>query len=161
MAAVKGNPDYVSLTTAEREDLYERYKETAERERMLKTRGTLGIPQATINLNTCAEDAMESIPKLNKVLRKRIINKRNNLPNQRFTSWDELATINGIGETIMDQLKVFCIDPATSPAPPQHPTLMMSTREKAAQEEHIFHQQDQSRIGIRLSTDMNLQAQTY
>ena len=38
----------------------------------------------------------------------------------------------------MDQLKVFCLDPATSPAPPQHPTLMMSMREKKAQEQNIF-----------------------
>ena len=82
---MKTNPDYADFTTADRENLYERYKETAEPERMLKTRGTLGIPQAIINLNTCVEDAMEGIPKLNKVLRKRIINKRNNLPGQRFT----------------------------------------------------------------------------
>ena len=74
MAAVKVNPQYADFSTADRERLYEQYRETAEQERMLKTRGTLGIPQATINLNTCAEDAMENIPKLSKVLRKKIIN---------------------------------------------------------------------------------------
>ena len=49
MAAVKADPNYADLTASDREDLYERWKDTAHYERMLNTRGTLGIPQATIN----------------------------------------------------------------------------------------------------------------
>ena len=109
MAAVKMNPQYADFTAADRERLYERYRETANQERMLQTRGTLGISEATINLNTCAEDALEAIPKLSKQIRKSILHKRNNLPNQRFSSWDEVSTITGIGPTILTQMKVFCI----------------------------------------------------
>ena len=122
LAACKTNPKFQGLTHQEREEMWKKYKKLAEAERVAENRGDLGIQAPTINLNTCSIDKLERVPKLNQSLRKAIILKRNNLPGQRFTSWDDIKSIQGIGSVILESMKVFCMDPATSTAVlPQQP----------------------------------------
>ena len=50
-------------------------------------------------------------------VRKATINRRNNLPGQRYTSCDQLQNIAGLGPTMMESMNCFCHDPATRPGP--------------------------------------------
>ena len=83
------------------------------------------------------------MPKLTRQVKIEIIKKRNSLPGQRFTSWDQLATISGIGKVLLQTLKVFCQDPATSSVVEErgqprdsttgNPVWMMQCKEEADQ----------------------------
>ena len=81
---------------------------------------------------------LERVPKLNKLQRQAIIIKRNSLPQQQFTSWDQLQTIPGIGNATLVSLKTFCKNPEDTPIPsppsategsPPHPVLMTTRQE--------------------------------
>ena len=51
MAAVKRDPKYQGYSTADREELWSNYKDLANEERLIETRGVLGVQGPTINLN--------------------------------------------------------------------------------------------------------------
>ena len=87
----------------------------AQQERILMTRGDLGVSAPTIDFNTCSADQLERIPKLTLPVRKEIINKRLNMPNRRFASWKDLEGIKGIGPLVLESLKTWCWDPSTTP----------------------------------------------
>ena len=58
--------------------------------------------------------------------------KRSSLPDQRFTSWDDLREIPGLGKVMLDSLKTFCLDPAQNLDPlaatHKHPVFMIATQ---------------------------------
>ena len=112
LASIKRDPRYSGYTAAQREQLWKSYKELADHERVVTTRGHLGVTTPTIDLNTCSIDALERIPKLSLPVRQAIIKKRNSLPAQRFTCWEELLDVPGLGATMLRSLKVFCQDPS-------------------------------------------------
>ena len=114
MTHLRQDPRYAGSTGKQREKVWETYKALAEEERLIETRGELGVQGPTINLNTCTLDQLERIPKLNLPVRKAIILKRTTLPGQRFSSSDDLSRIPGVGVTILRMMKTFCLDPSTS-----------------------------------------------
>ena len=100
---LKKDSRYADLPHQEKMVMWKNYKNLADEERIVETRGELGIQGPTINLNTCALDALERVPKLNLPTRKAIINKRESLPQQRFTSWDDVSSVAGVGTTVLNR----------------------------------------------------------
>ena len=130
LAAIKRDPIYVNHSSQEREQLWQDYKNIAEQERIVGTRGVLGIQGPTIDLNTCSLDHLERVPKLTLPLRQAIMLKRNSLPSQRFSNWEDLRSFPGFGNETLRSLKVFCLDPAqglATTAADKHPVLMTDT----------------------------------
>ena len=117
MSALKRDSRYANYNSQEREQLWADHKELAKQERLVSTRGLLGVNGPTIDLNTCSMDHLERVPKLTQPVRKAIIVKRNNLPGQRYTSWEQLHNIAGLGATMLESMKCFCHDPSTRPGP--------------------------------------------
>ena len=107
MTALKRDHRYANYNSQEREQLWADHKEIAKHERVVSTRGLLGVDGPTIDLNTCSMDHLERVPKLTMPIRKAIINKRNNLPGQRYTSWDQLQNIAGLGSSMLESMKCF------------------------------------------------------
>ena len=120
MAAAKRDSRYSGYTPQQLEEIWKDYKELAEQERVMNVRGELGVGAPTIDLNTCAIDALERVPKLTLPIRQAIILKRNSLPGKRFSSWTDLSNIPGLGVVMLQSMKVFCRDPAECPPNPHH-----------------------------------------
>ena len=128
LAHVKKDPRYADTTHKQRMEMWKNYQLLAVDEKIVETRGEIGVQGPTINLNLCSVDQLERVPKLNLPVRKAIVLKRSNLPGQRFTSWDQLLEVPGIGSVILKTMKVFCMDPATSPTQErQQPTMGTSS----------------------------------
>ena len=104
VTASKRDYRYASYNSQEREQLWAEHKEIAKHERVVSTRGLLGVDGPTIDLNTCSMGHLERIPKLTLPIRKAIIVKRNNLPGQRYTSWDQLQNIAGLGASMLESM---------------------------------------------------------
>ena len=68
--------------------------------------------EPTIDLNSCAMDALERVPELSKDVAKQILLFRSNTKHQQFISWEHVLQVPSVGPFTLRQLRVFCKDPA-------------------------------------------------
>ena len=68
--------DFKDLPQAEKNQHWEDYKLMKQQESVVKVRDSLGVTAPNINLNTCAEDDLMRLPRLNERARKNILKAR-------------------------------------------------------------------------------------
>ena len=106
------DPVFKKLSYPEKLAAWKKYKEIQEALEIQRLRGTLGIMEPTIDLNSCALDAMERIPKLSKDVAKSILLFRSNTKHQQFTNWEHVLQVPSVGPSTLRQIRIFCKDPA-------------------------------------------------
>ena len=87
-----------------------------QQESVAKVRDTLGVTAPNINLNTCSEDDLMRLPRLNERARKNILKARQ-LYNRGFECWQWVEKVDGVGKVGMDDLMTFCLDLASTLLP--------------------------------------------
>jgi hypothetical protein len=108
----ENDPVCKRLSYPEKLSAWKTYKEQHEAAEVIRIRGTLGIMEPTIDLNSCAMDALERVPKLSKDVAKQLLLFRSNTKHQQFVNWEHVLQVPSVGPVTLRQLRVFCKDPA-------------------------------------------------
>ena len=87
--------DYKGLSKNDKDQLWFRYKLREEERNAIAMRPTLGVAGPTINLNTCALDELQRIPKLTRGNCEDLIRLRHAHP-RGIQSWEDVRKIKGI-----------------------------------------------------------------
>jgi hypothetical protein len=93
----ENDPVFKRLSYPEKLAAWKTYKEQHEAAEITRLRGTLGIMEPTIDLNSCAMDSLERVPKLSKDVAKEILLFRSNTKHQQFINWEHVLQVPSVG----------------------------------------------------------------
>ena len=118
-----------------------------------ESRGSLGIMEPTIDLNTCALDALKRVPKLSKDVAKQIMLFESNTKHQQFINLEHVLQVPSVGPIALRQLRVLCKHPADTfgtTSGPANPAMVVDKNGDDVNTRSVSHHEDEASSGRRI-----------